>query len=293
MVEEPSRPTPARAPGIAESSDAMQALEGRLARLEQSLSEARNDIAGAHAARDDARAETTRTRAELERLSSELARATEEASALSARLETEREERIAAVEGARARNDLAIEALQKRLEESKLAPVAVPVHTGGDLAARPAPEGQSAVRKELPAPVSPVFRIPQREPERPSVLRGFLIKGLILAAVGGTVVATQRQAVGRVADRLMNLPKSAATDSGLADAVNVVRADFVDKPLPAPSQFVAYLKSRAVANRENAGVDGWGTEFRLDVSPSAIRSAGPDRTFDTPDDRAIELEAPK
>jgi hypothetical protein len=295
----PPRAAGLRAPAVEEPTVEMQALDVRISRLEQSLSEARNDVAGLKAARDEARTEAARAKAQVEKLSSELSRVLEELGGLASRQQAEREERLAAAERATARHDLAAEQLSRRLEEiqrerveqaSPPKPVRSPAQ---DVALKPLVATQAGVRKELAGAALPIFRVPDRELERPGVLRGFLVKAAVLVLVVGTVVATQRKHVGHVADKLMNMPKNAATQTGMANAVTIVRADFVDKPLPAPGEFVAYLKSRAVANVDEAGIDGWGTEYRLDLSPSAIRSAGPDRRYDTPDDIVMELEGAK
>jgi hypothetical protein len=149
-----------------------------------------------------------------------------------------------------------------------------------------------AVRKEPVAIQLPV-RVPEREDEPRSFLRGAALKALLFAGIAGVLLATERQEVGRVVRKLVDMPKDAATQTGMANVVSLVQADFVDAPLPKPKDFTAYLKSRAVANVDKAAVDGWGTEYRLDESPSAVRSAGPDRAFDTPDDIVMELAAKK
>jgi hypothetical protein len=283
------------------ASTATTALENRLSSVEQVLERTlrRVEELSAHSAPREAsltpppnaaveleelRREISSARETTDELRRELSAARQATDELSTKLQAEREERIAAIARLGERQELA--------KASAAAHAAATDRMGPEGPAPLASPGAAAAASRPKPPTAPIFIMPQHESVAPpSFIRALMIKGLLLAAIGG-VAATQRDKiaeVGTIAKRLIDMPKTAATQATMGNIVGMMQSDFAEHELPEPGEFVAYVKSHAVANADQAAVDGWGTELHLERSPDVIRSAGPDRIFGTPDDLVAEL----
>ncbi|HVU06148.1 MAG TPA: hypothetical protein VHE30_30565 [Polyangiaceae bacterium] len=281
---EPTRSAPAADTG---------ALDARIARLEAALDTTRAELAETRSISEGRAADASAAKADVERLRSELSAAIEKVEALSSKLESERDERVATTETLRRELDTTLALARERMESlADRTSDAAPSRRAMNPEAPPAPKRPTA--QATPKADLPLIQIPQSSASTGGgFLKGALVKAALLAAVGAGLYAAERKEIAKTAATLLDMPKEAGTKTSMANILSMVQADFVNAPLPAPDEFSSYLKSRAVANQEKAALDGWGHDYRLDVNPSALRSAGSDGKFDTPDDLVLEIEAKK
>jgi hypothetical protein len=124
-------------------------------------------------------------------------------------------------------------------------------------------------------------------------LLGFLMIRFILPmGAVGAVAHHERHEIAQVTEKLMNQPKEMGTKASMATISAMMQTDFATEPVPPASEFSAWLRSRS-AGGANPDSDSWGTAYRLDESPVALRSAGPDKTFDTEDDLVVPVQVQK
>ncbi len=86
---------------------------------------------------------------------------------------------------------------------------------------------------------------------------------------------------------IADVARTAGTNAEMGAIMTFLATDTMVSPLPDPATFPDYLrKSAAAIKTSDPGTDFWGTPYRLDRDGSAyaVRSAGPDRTYDTADD---------
>jgi hypothetical protein len=275
-------PRAAAAPAPAATEEARSStstLEPRLSRLERSLEEL------------DARLGSSLE--ELRKRLDEALRARETAPVVAAPVEAtpqvdesvrqlEHDERVAALgklAAAPASTNAAPQTSAKGSPESPAAAADASSETKGT----PAHGGPKAAKPI----VMPIYRAESAEP--PSLgFVSFLFKLTLVVAVAVGVYFKWRDIQATI-NKWINMPKVAATQATMAGVLSMVEVDSADGSLPAPEEFTAYLKSHAAANADHAASDGWGTDLRLDRSPDAIRSAGPDRIFDTDDDLVVPI----
>ena len=68
--------------------------------------------------------------------------------------------------------------------------------------------------------------------------------------------------------------------------------DGINHDMPTPGRFGEYIRKNSLSSAGDPAIDAWGMPYRLDAPPKklAIRSAGPDKTFETGDDIVVEVQ---
>jgi hypothetical protein len=82
------------------------------------------------------------------------------------------------------------------------------------------------------------------------------------------------------------------TKTRMAGIAHTLEIDGVDHELPQPDRFGDYIRKNTPSTDGDPSNDAWGTPYRLDIPPrkTGVRSAGPDRSFDTADDIVVGVE---
>jgi hypothetical protein len=98
-----------------------------------------------------------------------------------------------------------------------------------------------------------------------------------------------RDSLADAAKSVEDLAKSAGTSAEIGNIMVFLNNDSIVGGLPNADTFPDYLRKNGHSLFQgDPGADFWGTPYRLDRDDDtgrfAVRSAGPDLTFETPDD---------
>ncbi len=204
------------------------------------------------------------------------------------------EKHAAALEKSAADQTRAIDELKKDFDDAK-AQLATPAAAAREAGSQVSAEGAPRAPKYYGAPTIPIVTAPQ-ESTGPSK-RGLRILAqvvVVLLIAGG--IYQNRTAMRRAISPIVDMPKITGTREEVGRIVDSLSKEETLHGLPAPDDLGAYLRENTQSKTGDASKDLWETPFRLEVTATsfAVRSAGPDREYETDDDVLMEhSRAPK
>ncbi len=289
--------------GTSSSSGELEALRQRVAKLQAELDEATSakkapEVTGAASAESLQRAEERIRDAEQRAKAAERLR-----DEVTATLDAERlahEHRISQLEDERA-------ALRKQIAERPPASESGSPEKPKEEATGPASAqaaGPASSPKDAPASLDGQQRAPNyygakklsivAAPPHASefgphkrLLR--LAAKIVVFVIIADVVYMNRETIRHAVSPLVDMPKITGTREAVSQLVETLRKDERAHGLPSPEDFPDYVR-KSLQTKGGDGADPsrdlWGTPYRLesDAKNYTVRSAGPDREYDTDDD---------